>query len=160
MTTSTTFRSEPVDRQELPWTLGASLTSLIIALAVAALTLSTIGAALHLVDPRFTFSLVRAAHQSWAWISILILSVFWLGTGVFHVIRSAKGQRQEREPASPAGGMKNPAGIALFGAKSGPGIIPPAVRHPGIGESIDRMAQDPSSKNNNPQQQKPKGETH
>ncbi len=157
--TSTTFRSEPVDTQELPWTMGASFTSLIIALAVAALTLSTIGAALHLVDPRFTFSLVRAAHQSWAWISILILSVFWLGTGVFHVIRSAMGQRQEREPATPAGGVKNRAGIALFGAKSGPGIIPPAVRHPGIGVTTDRMAQIPCS-NNNPQQQEPKGETH
>ena len=100
MTTSTMFRSERVDTQEQPWTLGASFSSLIIALAVAALTLSTIGTALHLVDPRFTFSLVRAAHQSWAWISILILSVVWLGTGVFHVIRSVSGERQERGPAT------------------------------------------------------------
>ena len=159
MTTSTILRSERVDTHEQPWTLGASFASLIIALAVAALTLSTIGTVLHLVDPRFTFSLVRAAHQSWAWISILILSVIWLGTGVFHVIRSGVGQRQERGPAPLAGGMETRAGIALLGAKSGPGIIPPAVRLPGIGESIDRMAQDPSS-NNNPQQQKLKGETH
>lgn len=158
MTTSMILPSEPVDTQERPWTLGASFTSLIIALAVAALTLSIIGTALHLFDPRFTFSLVRAAHQSWAWISILILSVVWLGTGVFHVIRSAVGQRQEREPATPAGGMKNRAGIALFGAKPGPGIIPPAARHPGIGVTTDRMAQIPCR--NNPQQQEPKGETH
>ncbi len=159
MTTSTIFRSERVDTQVQPWTLGASLSSLIIALAVAAVTLSTIGTVLHLVDPRFTFSLVRAVHQSWAWISILILSVVWFGTGVFHVIRSVSGERRERVPATSAGGMDNRAGIALLGAKSGPGIIPPAVRHPGIGESTDRMAQDPKQQNN-PQQQESKGETN
>lgn len=159
MTTSTMFRSERVDTQEQPWTLGASFSSLIIALAVAALTLSAIGTALHLVDPRFTFSLVRAAHQSWAWISILILSVVWLGTGVSHVIRSVSGARRERGPATPAGGMESRAGIALLGAKPGPGIIPPAVRHPEIGEATDRMAQDPKQQNN-PQQQESKGETN
>jgi len=158
MTTSTIFRSERLDTREQPWTMSASFSSLIIALAVAALTLSTIGTALHLVDPRFTFSLVRAAHQSWAWISILILSVFWLGTGVFHVIRSVSGGRRERGPATLAGGMENRVGIALLGTKSGPGIIPPAVRHPGVGEATDRMAQDPKQQYN-PQQQEPKGET-
>jgi hypothetical protein len=84
------------------WTLLDAFVSLVIALAVTVLTLLVLGAALRQLDSRYSFSLTHAMNQTWAWVSILALSVLWLSSGLVHQMRSRRGPA-DREPATLAG---------------------------------------------------------
>jgi len=101
------------------WTLVDSFWSLVVALAVAAATLGALGLALHVLNTNFSFSLVHAVHQFWAWISILVMSFLWLGVGLVHQIRSGGGGSAGREPAQPAGEAESGAGGALLAVNRG-----------------------------------------
>jgi succinate dehydrogenase hydrophobic anchor subunit len=94
-----------VERNE-QWTLRDACFSLVIALAVTLVTFAVLGLALHQLDSRYTFSLDRAVHQTWAWLSILVLSVLWLISGLVHQTRGGRGPA-DREPATSAGETNN-----------------------------------------------------
>jgi len=79
------------------WSLPEAFGSLVVTFVVAAATLSVLGLSLHALNHRFSFTLVRALHQPWAWVSVLVLSATWLGTGLVHQIRtSRRGQAESR----------------------------------------------------------------
>ena len=104
---------------EEEWTFADAVLSLVVALAVAVATLSLLGFALHVLNSNFSFSLVHATHQSWAWISILVMSVLWLGAGLVHQIRSGGGGLADREPAARVGEADGGAGGALRAMNQG-----------------------------------------
>jgi hypothetical protein len=104
------------------WTLLDAFVSLVIALVVTVVTLLVLGAALRLFNARYSFSLTHAMHQTWAWASILALSVLWLSSGLVHQMRSRRGPA-DREPATLVGETPDEDG-AVFAQNHLDGRIP------------------------------------
>jgi hypothetical protein len=109
-----------VDADE-PWTLCDAIFSLVIALVVTLVSFAVLGFGLHQLDSRYTFSLDRAMHQTWAWLSILVLSVLWLISGLAHQMRTGRGPA-DREPATSAGETNNKDSV-VFGQKQCQGRV-------------------------------------
>jgi hypothetical protein len=101
MTVATAPRQSVVGNID-DWTLLDAFVSLVIALAVTVLTLLVLGVALRQLDSRYSFRFNHAMDQTWAWASILALSVLWLSSGLVHQMRSRRGPA-DREPATLAG---------------------------------------------------------
>ena len=103
------------------WTLRDACISLVIALFVTLVTFGVLGFALHLLDSRYTFSLDRAMHQTWAWLSILVLSVLWLISGLVHQMRAGRGST-DWEPATSAGETNHKDSV-VFGQQQRQGRV-------------------------------------
>ena len=97
MTAVSTRRHDDVGSPDR-WKSSDTVVALVCALLVATITVSMLGYGLARLDGRFTFNLVRLFHEPGAWISILVLSVFWFISGLVHQVRSSRGQA-DREPA-------------------------------------------------------------
>lgn len=108
---------EPANGSE-DWLVADSFWSLVLAFVVAAVTLSVLASVLHVFNRHFSFSLLRALGHPWAWISILAMSVLWLGAGLVHQIRSG-GTLAGREPANSAGGADPRTSRVLNAANQG-----------------------------------------